>query len=73
MGKYGSCTLYHNNLQNAQQAHGVKFIPVLTTFCTLGLKFLELFCVFYKRFKGFCMLKIIIMGEGTRLLQLNSK
>ena len=27
-----------------------KFVPVLTTLCTLGLKFLEYFCAFYERF-----------------------
>ena len=30
-----------------------KLFPVLTTSCILGLKFLELLCAFYERFKGF--------------------
>ena len=31
--------------------------------CTLSLKILELFCVFFERFSGFCKLRIT--GKGT--------
>ena len=34
----------------------MKFGPVLTTLCNLGLKLLELFCVFLRAFGGFCVL-----------------
>ena len=37
----------------------VKFVPVLTTSCMLGLKFLELFFSFLWVVLGFHMLKII--------------
>ena len=40
-----------------------EFVPVLTTLCMPGLKFLELFCAFYERSWGYRTLTI--MGKCT--------
>ena len=49
--KYGGCTLCHKTLRlpNTANTHieshiFAKLVPVLTTLCMLGLKFLEVFC-----------------------------
>ena len=56
MEKEGGCIFYHNTLRTLTANRYIfvaKFVPVLTTFCMVSLKFLELFCAFLLAFLGF--------------------
>ena len=51
MEKNGSVAFYHLTIpcepnKGDRHVEIVKFVPVLTTMCMLGVKFLEVFCLF---------------------------